>query len=459
MNLLDFQQFDDPQTMGLLALASGLMAPGRNPGVAGLGESLSQGLMSGAQGYTAAREAQVKRALQQAQLAHQQAQLGMEQKKFGWEEADRGRADASRAAIESYLREMDPTGRKLAEYRLDPKSFAERNFPKQPGISNLDPKDYTPDSWASYITGGQRDTTVLRPRTKVDFVNGVAVDPYTTPPGTIGPQDVTKPIVRGPDGRPAVNPLAAAWESKDEPFMLSGGGQVVPNKPAQDFAIRRATAGAGTVTMTSPFVGVGPDGTPQLYQAPNRPGGTPQATGLRPPDEKLKSVPPAQMDAISGNRAALAKIDEAARLISERPGSLGMQNALPDSVNQRVDPKGVDARAALADVAGQKFHDLSGAAITASEAERLRPYIPSASDSSATALKKLQRLRQEYENTLKQQEGAYGKEQGYKPLPQWKAPSKQFTLDNGEKVIGVLNPADGNYYVTRGGKKFPVLED
>lgn len=458
MNLLDFQQFDDPQQMGLLSLAAGLMAPGRYPGAAGFGESLSNGLMSGMQGYAAARDALAKRALAQAQLAHQQAQMEMERKKMGWEESDRGRADAQRAAIEGYLRNLDPTGAKLAEYRLDPKSFVERNFRKPPGISNLDPKDYTPESWASYIQGGQNDTTVLRPRTKMEPINGVATNLYDTPAGTVLPQDPTKPIIRGANGQPAVNQLAAAWESKDDPFTLSGGGQVVPNKAAQDFAIRRATAGAATVSMGAPFAAIPPGSdTPQMFQPGNRPGVAPVPLGLAPAKDPLKPIPPTQMEAISGNRAALAKIDEATRLITERPGSLGMQNALPDSVNQRVDLKGVDARAALADVAGQKFHDLSGAAITASEAERLRPYIPSASDSPATALKKLGRLRQEYANTLAQQESSYSKEQGYKSPPQWKAPSKQFDVD-GSKVIGVLNPADGNYYVTRGGKKYRIEE-
>lgn len=465
MNLLDFKQFDDPQQMGLLALAAGLMAPGRNPGVAGIGESLSSGLMSGVQGYTSARDALAKRAMAQAQLEHQRAQmaqaaeqLGMERKKFGWAEEDRGRSRETTAAIEGYLRNLDPTGAKLAEYRLDPKSFVERNFQKKPGIANLDPKDFTAESWAKYVDGGQNDTTLLRPRTKVDWVNGVAVDPYGTAPGTVGPQDVTKPIVRGANGLPAVNPLAAAWESRDSPFGIDSNGNPVPNKAAQDFAIRRATAGAATVSMGAPFAAIPPGSdTPQMFQPGNRPGVAPVPLGLAPAKDPLKPIPPTQMEAISGNRAALAKIDEATRLINERPGSLGIQNALPDSVNQRVDPRGVDARAAIADVAGQKFHDLSGAAITASEAERLRPYIPSASDSPATAIKKLQRLRQEYANTLSQQESAYGKDQGYKPAPQWKPPSKQFDVD-GSKVIGVLNPADGSYYVTRGGKKYRIEE-
>ena len=458
MNLLDFKQFDDPQQMGLLSLAAGLMAPGRNPGVAGFGESLSNGLMSGMQGYTTARDALAKRAMAQAQLAHQQAQMEMERKKFGWEEGDRTRAEATRGAIEGYLRNLDPTGAKLAEYRLDPKSFVERNFPKKPGISNLDPKDYTPESWAAFIRSGQEDTTTLRPRTKMDNINGVATNLYDTPAGTVLPQDPTRPIIRGANGRPAVNPLAAAWESRDSPFGIDANGNPVPNKQAQDFAIRKATAGAATVSMGAPFAAIPPGGdTPQMYQPGNRPGVAPVPLGLTPAKDPLKPIPPTQMEAISGNRAALAKIDEATRLITERPGSLGIQNTLPDSVNQRVDPRGVDARAALADVAGQKFHDLSGAAITASEAERLRPYIPSASDSPATALKKLSRLRQEYANTLAQQESAYGKDQGYKPPPQWKAPSKQFDVD-GQKVIGVLNPADGSYYVTRGGKKYRIEE-
>ena len=61
---------------------------------------------------------------------------------------------------------------------------------------------------------------------------------------------------------------------------------------------------------------------------------------------------------------------------------------LPDEIAERH-----GGSAALADVAGQKFHDLSGAAVSAGEATRLKPYIPSASDSPATAKAKLQQRR------------------------------------------------------------------
>lgn len=49
-------------------------------------------------------------------------------------------------------------------------------------LAKIDPKDYTPESFAAFLKGG--DHSVLRPVRKVDFVNGQAVDPFTTKPGT-----------------------------------------------------------------------------------------------------------------------------------------------------------------------------------------------------------------------------------------------------------------------------------
>lgn len=77
--LLDFGVMDDPQTMGLLSLAMGLMSPGRNPGRASFGEALSNGLMSGMQGYGAAKKAQAELEDKKALRDYHAGMLGVQQ--------------------------------------------------------------------------------------------------------------------------------------------------------------------------------------------------------------------------------------------------------------------------------------------------------------------------------------------------------------------------------------------
>lgn len=78
-----------------------------------------------------------------------------------------------------------------------------------------------------------------------------------------------------------------------------------------------------------------------------------------------------------------------------------------------LDPKGVDARAAIGDLGSLVIHDRSGAAVTASEFPRLRPFIPLATDSPEVALKKARRFATEYRN-ITQEAADFYKESGYK---------------------------------------------
>ncbi len=69
---------------------------------------------------------------------------------------------------------------------------------------------------------------------------------------------------------------------------------------------------------------------------------------------------------------------------------------LGDQALQRFDPTGVDTRAAIADLGSMIIHDRSGAAVTAAEYPRLRPFIPKVTDDADTARKKLVRFSTEY---------------------------------------------------------------
>ena len=79
----------------------------------------------------------------------------------------------------------------------------------------------------------------------------------------------------------------------------------------------------------------------------------------------------------------------------------------------RMDPKGTDTRAAIADLESLVVHDRSGAAVTAAETPRLRPFIPNAADDRVTAEKKLTRFANEYRAMVEEATEFY-QSSGYK---------------------------------------------
>ena len=93
----------------------------------------------------------------------------------------------------------------------------------------------------------------------------------------------------------------------------------------------------------------------------------------------------------------LGHIDNALDLLKTNPNALGAKTMIPDIALQRIDPEGVATRAAIGGLAAEKVHQLSGAAVTAAEFARLRPYLPAAGDNTETVQKKLQGLRTEAE--------------------------------------------------------------
>jgi hypothetical protein len=129
-----------------------------------------------------------------------------------------------------------------------------------------------------------------------------------------------------------------------------------------------------------------------------------------------KPVPAAVAGGYVQNRTALSKLDNALRLVQQYPQAFGLKNIAGDDIMQRLDPNGVAARAAVADIAGQVMHDRSGAAVTVGEEKRLKPYIPNPTDDPRTILTKLRGLAQQYTNNNAEIEAVYGEDNGYRPL-------------------------------------------
>jgi hypothetical protein len=130
---------------------------------------------------------------------------------------------------------------------------------------------------------------------------------------------------------------------------------------------------------------------------------------------ELKQVPVHAQKAIVGASTAIKKIDDAiAALDSGAEEATGMKGYLPDMALNRLYPEGTEARAAVADIGSLVMHERSGAAVTASESPRLKPFIPLITDDKPTALKKLRRMRQIQADDAEALAGTYNPEQGFR---------------------------------------------
>lgn len=140
----------------------------------------------------------------------------------------------------------------------------------------------------------------------------------------------------------------------------------------------------------------------------------PGGPGVSKPVE-LKQVPVHAQKAIVGASTAIKKIDDAiTALESSTKEATGMKGYLPDMALNRMYPEGTEARAAVADIGSLVMHERSGAAVTASESPRLKPFIPLITDDKLTALKKLRRMRQIQADDAEALAGTYNSEQGFR---------------------------------------------
>lgn len=128
-------------------------------------------------------------------------------------------------------------------------------------------------------------------------------------------------------------------------------------------------------------------------------------------------VAPAQIQGgYIANQTAIGQIDAAILQLKARPNAMGFANLFGDEIRQRADPNGIKTRASVAEVGAVKIHDLSGAAVTAAETPRLKPFIPMPTDTAQAAIKKLEQLRGQVENNNRQMETQYSEENGFAPL-------------------------------------------
>lgn len=223
-------------------------------------------------------------------------------------------------------------------------------------------------------------------------------------------------------------------------------GQMVTVKPElPDFvqqAVQRRRARAGRPEPAQPGQPAGqaplvpPDlilpapvpGAPPVPSpaGPSAPIGNTGMAASPPPNVSVRQVGPAQMapgNVVTGmleNAAALRKVEDtlAALAAPEARNSTGIVPGMtPGFILDRADPEGVRARALIADIGSLKIHDRSGAAVTAAEFPRLRPFIPQVGDNAETIRTKLENFRREYDAILRDTYETYGPSNGYRQLP------------------------------------------
>jgi hypothetical protein len=150
---------------------------------------------------------------------------------------------------------------------------------------------------------------------------------------------------------------------------------------------------------------------------------------------KMKSLPAPIQKALLENDAALRKVDSALTELKAYPEGVGLKNYMGDIVRQRTDPKGVRVRALIADIGSLKIHDRSGAAVTASETPRLKPFIPASTDDDATIEKKLGLFKEEYNQIQDDIAATYTREQGYRAPAPRKPAGKQADIHSQADAI------------------------
>lgn len=124
-----------------------------------------------------------------------------------------------------------------------------------------------------------------------------------------------------------------------------------------------------------------------------------QAAGAKVPSPN-SSGSASMQKALASNEMQMSVIDDAVKELGAHESAVGVGRGLPlvgDFLDQRIDTGGVAARAQIANIGSMIFHDRSGAAITVSEAPRLKPFIPSIHDTPETIRTKLRKLREALE--------------------------------------------------------------
>lgn len=229
-----FNNLDDPRRQALLMMAAGLLSPVRGKGMAGFGEAMSRGIEGGLLGFNQAATSKRQRERDDIQKQMLNLQLGNAKS----EQDFNSRRDAlarnffeaptpsvpyndtlgnqppqantsgspGKADLSGYAAALPSLGGKGVTEAIQIQQALQKDNP----FGKVDPKDHTPESLQAFMASGGRNYAVLQPREKAEFVNGFAVNPYKTQPGTYIPNPEAMLVPDGKGGMRVNQPLVDA---------------------------------------------------------------------------------------------------------------------------------------------------------------------------------------------------------------------------------------------------------
>jgi hypothetical protein len=214
--------------------------------------------------------------------------------------------------------------------------------------------------------------------------------------------------------------------------LLAQQGRGPQNRPLQ-FDPKTGTIFDPTTGTVRSAAGYTPPPTPeprelQQQVVPTAEGGyalvnrvTGQSTpvqGVQRPQTAPQRADPVVQRQIGEVNAAVSEIDNALKMLTERPRSVGLAFAAPDFITQRTDPEGVALRAAIANIGSTIVLARSGGAVSKQEFERIEPFIPKASHSPEAIRTKLEYLRDYFGRKAQALEQTGSTATSQQPVPQ-----------------------------------------
>ena len=407
--------WEDPRTAAILNLAGGLLSQ----------RNLGAGLVQGMQGYTsammAAKKAQQEEEERKAVLAQRALQLRELEGRMADQVRAREEAAAAKQARGSFLDSIDSSagpampmsvpqamraGLGLQEIQALMPAKAENPFGK------VDPKDYTPASVRKFaMTNNFADLVPLR---RVEFVDGRAVDPFNTAPGTVIPQ-------RAPVSNPVTDLL-----------VPGPNGQLVPNR--QLIAAKKELVPPGvSVSYGAPVAGMDTAGNPVFFQ-PDKAGGQPNIVpGVKPP-QKDSALTEAQAKATTFMSQMKAAEKELGGIpIDPTKTCSQVDVAMAGGLtNFAASPAAQRARQAQEQWSESFLRFKTGAAATKNEVIlNVRTFFPQPGD-SADVIQQKQRMRQQAVQDIAFAAGQKATaQQGQQPTPA-RTPTKRWNPSTGK---------------------------
>lgn len=265
------------------------------------------------------------------------------------------------------------------------------NFAKQLPESDraafmVNPNAYIQEMNKKYVVGGslvsgRGGAPLYEAPRKMEFVNGIAVDPYKTPPGSVLPQDPNKPFSLGPDLKP------------------------VPNVPFQNFEFGKASRGAPK-TDVRVAMPVGEDS-----YVKNRLGGevktmeelTKRAESAYNQVKTLDRFVEASQKGFDGGAAPIFAG------VNNFLASFGINSGAKSLKDYRL------MEQAIGDILGNKMAELGARGLTDKDMQILRDALPRAETDRASRLEIARILRRSHLGTLEQYKSA--REQEAKNFP------------------------------------------